>query len=113
MKRDTKYQIDLLKEIEDYADAIYMFAQTFGMDEESQKKWQHLQLLADEGLVEKLSDHGYRLKALGHDVLDMHREGLIEKAIDKLGDAKDIGWIALIETVKTGIIQTILDKLGL
>lgn len=104
MKRDIEYQLVLLKEIEESVDAIYLFPQTFGMDEEDQKKWQHLQLLVDEGLVEKLSDHGYRLAALGYDALDLNRKGHIKSAIEKSGD---IGLAILIKVAKAILVNSI------
>lgn len=105
MKRDTKYQLTLLNEIEEYDGALYEVSPpTAVAKEERVKKWQHLQLLVDEDLVEKRSDYTYRLTAMGHDALDLHRKGLIEKAVKKSGD---IGLAILADVAKTILLSSV------
>ena len=95
MNRDIEYQLNLLKKMEEADDSVYIAVAAYGMDEEQQKEINHLQLLVDEGLVAKVGDHMYRLTAMGHNALDLHRKGLIKRAIEKTGD---VAWPVLIET---------------
>lgn len=100
MKRDIEYQIDLLKK-EEEKDGPLFTVWALNIDkanDEEFKYWYHLQLLKDEGLITQLgkSNH-YRLTAKGHDALDLHRQGLIKRAIDEMGN---VGLVALIEGAK-------------
>ena len=106
MKRDTEYQLEILKEMEENEDPFYVASPpTFGMNEERVKKWHHLQLLDDEGLVIKEGSGGYRLTAMGHDALDLHRKGLIKRAIEKSGD---VGLTVLIDTAKAILLSSVV-----
>lgn len=98
MKRDTECQLSILKEMEENKEFFYVVGgPVIGWKAEDEKRWYHLQLLVDEGLVTEESSYGYRLTAMGHDALDLHRKGLIQRAIDELGN---IGLAVLVETAK-------------
>lgn len=70
MKRDSEYQIELLKKLEDDEGSFHVANYpTYGMNEGRIKEWHHLQLLVDEGLVVKRNRTSYRLTSKGHDAL--------------------------------------------
>lgn len=74
MKRDPEYQFSLLKEMEAHDEWHYTVGgPVMNWDKEDEKKWYHLQLLMDEGLVTYDPDCDYRLTSKGHDLLDLHR----------------------------------------
>lgn len=83
MKRDPEYELALLKKIE--GEEVYMFPFVYGMDEETKKEWDHLQLLFDQGLVTK-EGSTWRLTYKGHEALELESQGLIKRAIKEHGD---------------------------
>lgn len=88
MKRDLDYMIDLLKEIEEVENYLYLFSLTYGMDNKTQKKYLHLQLLCDAGYLVKESDASYRITNSGYDYLGVVERGgeRWQKIKNKIGD---------------------------
>ena len=102
MKRDNDYLRDLLFKIESNDGYLIFVPLTFGMSDEQQNEYYHVQLLCDAGYLVTLREtenSGYRLTSQGHDFIDTIRDkGIWEKT---KAAVTETGGNATIEILKT------------
>lgn len=114
MRRDNDYLRDLLFSIEDDQDWVVVVVQHLSMSEEENKKYYHVQLLADAGLVTSVGQYAYRLTSSGHDFLDAIRSDTVwrktKDGASKIGGAT----IGMIKDLAIAYIkQEAAEKLGI
>jgi hypothetical protein len=75
VKRSDDMLRDLMLEIEDYEDAIYLHDALIGSTVEDRIKYFHLKLLVDAGYLEETGRHGgaFRMTNAGHDFVALIR----------------------------------------
>ena len=74
MKRDLGYMRTILLEYEAEPSFLVVERLTLGMDAAVQKRWQHVQLLCDAGLLHAVKETTFRITNEGHDFLDSIRD---------------------------------------
>ncbi|QPH52809.1 DUF2513 domain-containing protein [Pontivivens ytuae] len=73
MKRDEDYLRELLTEFESSSDFIVLSSLTLGASLEEKKRYYHIELLCDAGLMLPVGETSYRLTSQGHDFLEAVR----------------------------------------
>ena len=111
MKRDYDYLRALMFEIEEDEGEVYLFALTLDASREEQKKQHHLDLLCDEGYLEQVNKHVYRLTSMGHDFIESVRDGGIwEKAKAAVTETGGNATIELVKKVAHGLLVKKLQE---
>ncbi len=107
MKRDVEYMIELLRKFEENNHHLLFFPPDISLN---QKKYQHLLLLCDEGLVEQVSDSGYRITGSGHDFLDSIGKNRLDEIKEEMKDEYGNTPLEVISSVGLKILKS---KLGI
>jgi hypothetical protein len=75
MKRDRDYLRALLIEFEDSQDGTVLLGLAkLNPSDDERKKFHHVKLLVDEGLIKQDGEYMFRITALGHDAAEAIRE---------------------------------------
>lgn len=107
MKRDVDYMIELLRRFEEDENYFLLFPQTLDMD---QNEYQHVQLLCDDGLVQQVSDSGYRITGSGHDFLDSIGKNRLDEIKEEMKDEYGSTPLEIVSSIGLKILKT---KLGI
>ena len=109
MKRDNDYLRNLLFKIESNDGYLIFAPLTFGMSDEQQKEYYHVQLLCDAGYLVKLRDtenSGYRLTSQGHDFIDTIRDiGIWEKTKEAVAETGGNATLEIFKTLAHGLLK--------
>lgn len=111
MQRDPEYLREILFEMEESADDFLILTQAFGMGPDERKRWYHVQLLCDTGLVTQISDSGFRLTSQGYDFVDAVRdEGRWRKVMGWISDKGGGLTIDIIKALAVGLLKEELSE---
>ncbi|MCQ0970678.1 DUF2513 domain-containing protein [Paracoccus sp. TK19116] len=116
-KRDHDFIRQLLMSMESADDWLTVSALHMGSNADSQKEYFHMQLLADQGLVQERGRNGdvYRLTAQGHDYLDSIRdEGVWSKTKAAVAETGGSASIEIMKQLAMAYLRKqIADRTGL
>ena len=109
MKRDNDYLRSLLFKIESIDGYLISIPLTYGMSDEQQKEYYHVQLICDAGYLVKLRDTKnscYRLTSQGHDFIDAIRDkGIWEKTKAAVAETGGHATIEILKTLAHGFLK--------
>ncbi len=106
MKRDPSYMREILLEYEASTSSDVMERDFLGMRGSDQKRFHHVQLLCDAGLLERISQSVFRLTNQGHDFLDSIRdEGRWKKVMDRIAEHGGDWTMEVLKTVALNIFK--------
>ena len=109
MKRDNDYLRNLLFEIEDDSGYATFVPLSISMSDDVKKRYYHVQLLCDEGLLVKLNEKetsGYRLTSQGHDFIEAVRDkGIWEKTKETVAETGGNATMEILKTLAQGFLK--------
>ena len=114
MRRDDDLLRKLMLEIEASPDPLHTFGLGLSADEDDERTYFHLLLLADEGFLDQRGRDGatFRMTMKGHDFIEAIRNDTIwaktKGAISAVGGAS----ISMMKDVALGYVRQELGKLG-
>lgn len=115
MKRDDDLIRNLMLEIEDRPDPLYVFPQFMSMSKEDLAKYYHLRLLTDEGLLQETGKTGgiFRMTSKGHDFVAAIRGDTVwAKTKEAAGHVAGVS-LSMMKDIALGYVRQELTKLGI
>ena len=111
MKRDNEYLRDLLLEIEESEEHLYLVVMTLGAGLDQEKKWFHVQLLCDQGYLFQESKRAYRLTAQGLDFIESVRdEGIWNRTKAAIGETGGNVTLEILSSLARGFLKKKIEK---
>lgn len=106
MTRDDEYLRELLLEIEAETTGHYFCVRHLSPSGSELKRWHHVDLLEDQGLVKSTGKGVYRLTSDGHDFIDAIRdEGIWFKTKEAVRDTGGNATLEIIKSLATGFLK--------
>lgn len=115
MRRDDELLRKLMLDFEAQDDPLLVHAQTLGADEEDQKIYYHLRLLADAGFLQETGRTGgvFRMTNAGHDFCAAVRDDTVWRKT-KEASAKVAGVsLGIMKDIGVGYLRARLVELGI
>jgi hypothetical protein len=111
MHRDDSYLRDLLMEIEDSPDIVFITRRPLSASTELKKQNHHLELLCDCGFLARVNDNAYRLTSAGHDFTQAVRDETIwTKTKGKVAEAGGYVTLEILSSIAVGYLKQEISK---